>query len=156
MTMNNKQIKQEIWMLSRYIGTVYARWITVLLLIPALLYFNFTILYIICMVLFIPMLISIFATSRTSIQEENVIFTHVRQKYHYTLSKYLAEKRANPFILLLLILWQYKMAAADVAVFWQIYPGILVITNILCRLLLTLLFRLHLHHRFLQLDFLED
>lgn len=156
MSTNSKQIKQEIWMLSRYIGAVSARWITVILLIPALFYLNSTILYIICMVLLIPLLIRAFTTNRTPNQEENGVFTHVWQKYHFTLSKYQAEKRANPFTLLLLILWQYRMASSNLVVFWQLYPGLLIIINILCRILITILFRIYLHHRFFHLDLLDD
>lgn len=156
MSTNNRQIKQEIWMLSRYIGAVSARRITVALLIPALFYLNSTILYIICMVLLIPLLIRIFTTNRTPNQEESGIFTHIRQKYHFTFSKYQAEKRANPFILLLLILWQYRIASTDLVVFWQLYPGLLILINILCRILIAILFRIYLHHRFLHLDLLDE
>lgn len=156
MSTKNRQSRQEIWMLSRYVGAVFARRITVILLIPALFYLNFTILYIMGMVLLIPLLIKAVTAGRSPKQEESGIFTHIRQKYHFSLSKYQAEKRANPFILLLLTLWQYKMASTDLVVFWKLYPGLLILINILCRILSALLFRIYLHHRFLNLELLDD
>ena len=156
MSTNSRQINGEIWILSRYIGAIFARRITVILLIPALFCINFTILYIVCMILLIPLLIKTLTVNKAAEQNESSPFTNIRKKYHFTFAKYQAEKRANPFILLLLIFWQYRMISADVATFWQIYPGLLIIINILCRLLITVLFRIYLHHRFLHLDLLAD
>lgn len=158
MSAKNRQIKQEIWMLSRYVSAVFSRRLTAILLIPALFYLNYTILYIICMILLIPLLIRLFATvtGGNPEQEESTIFPHIREKYHFSFSKYQAEKRANPFILLLLILWQCRMTSADLVTFWKLYPGLLVLINILCRILGSFLFRIYLHRSFLHLDLLDD
>lgn len=156
MSITTKQSKQEIWSISRYIGAVCARYITVVLLMPALIFLNGSVLYVILPLLALPLIIRAFAPDTTPDGSRNSMFIHTQQKYHYSFRKYQAEKNANPLILLLLILWQYRMINADLPVFWRVYPGMLLLIYILSRIGISILFRIYLHHRFLHLDTLED
>lgn len=150
------QIKQETNMLSRFVGTIFAKWTTFILLIPAFFYVTPVSVYIMLLTLLLPLLFQAVLGDQNSDSNPPLLLTYTEQKYHFSPKKYRAEKNANPFLLLSLLIWQFTLPIADFPVPWRIYPGGLLVVNIIIRLIVTILFRLHLHNRFFHLNILDE
>lgn len=151
-----RKTKQEIRTLSRFIGTRYARWITFALLIPVFFPLFPSSQYIMLITILLPLLLrAVFQKSSTNPDREPTL-PLIRQKYHYSDAKYHAEKNTTPLLLLFLCIWQVRIMPTDLSPVLRIYPGILIIVNIITRLGGTLLFRFYLHFQFTQLHTLDD
>lgn len=150
------QTKREIWQLSRYIGTIYAKWVTVVLLIPVLFSLAPSSEYLILLALLLPAFLQAVSQNRKDHADIAPVLLLTCTKYHFSNTKYQAEKNAYPLILLFLCIWQYRLMQTELFPALRIYPGIIIIINILCRLVATGLFRLHLHHQFTQFHMLDD
>ncbi len=151
-----KQTKQEIRTLSRFMGNRYAKWVTCILLLPVLFSLAPSSEYFFLLTILLPLITqAIFKVTSTETNSKSIL-TLTRQKYHFSDAKYHAEKRANSLLLLFLCLWQYTLTSADLPSVLRIYPGILIIANIISRLAGTWLFRLYLHLQFTSLNTLDD
>lgn len=151
-----RQTKQEIRTLSRFVGTLYARRITFVLLIPVFFPMFPSSQYLMLLTILLPLLLqAVFQKSGTD-EEISPILPLTRQKYHFSASKYRAEKNAGSLLLLFLCIWQTKTMSEGLSPILRIYPAILVIANIIIRLGGTLCFRLYLHHQFTRLYTLDD
>ena len=156
--MNNltRQTKQELRTLSRFMGNRYAKWITCILLLPVLLSLAPSSEYLLLLTILLPQIIQVVFKETGTETSTTSVLTLTRKKYHFSHAKYLAEKRANPLLLLFLCLWQYTLISTDLPSVLRIYPGILIIANIISRLAGTWLFRLYLHLQFTSLNTLDD
>lgn len=154
MDTESRQIKREARILSRFIGTIWAKWATFFLLIPAYPYLAPISVYLMALTALVPLVLDAIQGDKTTIAEP-AFLAQTKQKYHFSYKKYQAEKNANPLLLLFLCIWQYRLIPSGLPSFWHIYPGILIIINILSRLIITAIFRLTLHHRFFHLNMLE-
>lgn len=151
-----QKTKQEIRTLSRFIGARYARWITFALQIPVFFPLYPSSQYIMLVTILLPLLLrAVLQKSSTNINQEPAL-PLIRQKYHYTDAKYRAEKNTTPLLLLFLCIWQIQILSVNLSPVLRIYPGILLIANVIIRLGGTLLFRFYLHHQFTQLHTLDD
>ena len=156
--MNNltRQTKQELRTLSRFMGNRYAKWITCILLLPVLLSLAPSSEYLLLLTILLPQIIQVVFKETGTETSTTSVLTLTREKYHFSHAKYLAEKRANPLLLLFLCFWQYTLISTDLPSVLRIYPGILIIVNIISRLAGTWLFRLYLHLQFTSLNTLDD
>ena len=151
-----RQTKQEIRTLSRLMGNRYAKWITCIFLLPVLFSLAPSSEYFLLLTILLPLIMqAVFKETSTETNSTSVL-TRTRQKYHFSDAKYRAEKNANPLLLLFLCLWQFTITSADLPSILRIYPGILIIVNIISRLAGTWLFRLYLHFQFTSLNTLDD
>lgn len=151
-----RQTKQEIRTLSRFMGSRYAKRITCVLLIPVLFPLAPSAEYLLLLTILLPLIMQIVSKETSAETNSASVLTLTRQKYHFTDIKYRAEKRANPLLLLFFCLWQCTLSSADLPSILRIYPGILIIVNIISRLAGTWLFRLYLHLQFTSLNTLDD
>lgn len=156
MVTDTMQIKQETRILARFVGTIWAKWITFLLLIPA----NFALapisVYLMALTALLPLTLQAVFGDKTAKTDSPIFLTQIKQKYHFSYQKYRAEKNANPLLLVFLCIWQYMLVPSGLPAFWRIYPGLLIMINIMTRLITTIIFRLTLHYRFLHLKMLEE
>lgn len=151
-----QQTKQEVRKLSRFMGYRYAKWLTCILLLPVLFSLAHSAEYFLALTILLPLILQVLSKDSGNKTSITSVLTLSRQKYHYSDIKYHAEKRANSLLLLFLCLWQYTLTWADLPSILRIYPGILIIVNIISRLAGTWLFRLYLHYRFTSLNTLDD
>ena len=151
-----RQTKQEIRMLSRFIGSRFAKWITSVLLLPVFFSLAPSAEYFLLLTILLPLIMQIISKEISTETSSTSVLTLTRQKYHFSDAKYHAEKRANSLLLLFLCLWQYTLTRADLPSILRIYPAILIIANIISRLAGTWLFRLYLHLQFTSLNTLDD
>lgn len=151
-----QQTKQEARTLSRFMGSRYAKWITSVLLLPVLFSLAPFAEYFLLLTILLPLIMQIVSKETRIETNSKSILTLTRQKYHFSNAKYHAEKRANSLLLLFFCLWQYTLTSADLPSILRIYPGILIIVNIISRLAGTWLFRLYLHLQFTSLNTLDD
>lgn len=151
-----RQTKRDIHTLSRFMGCRYAKWLSCILLLPVLISLAPSAEYFLALTILLPLILQVLPKDSGSETRTTSVLTLTKQKYHYSDTKYHAEKRANSLLLLFLCLWQYTLTRADLPSILHIYPGILIITNIISRLAGTWLFRLYLHYRFTSLNTLDD
>lgn len=156
MDSKTRKTKQEIRTLSRFIGTRYARWITFALLIPVFFPLFPSSQYLMLVTILLPLLLQAVFLKSSANMEFDPALPLIRQKYHYSDAKYRAEKNTTPLLLLFLCIWQIQIMPANLSPVLRIYPGILIIANIIIRLGGTLLFRLYLHQQFTRLHTLDD
>lgn len=151
-----RQTKQDIHTLSRFMGSRYAKWVTCILLLPVLFSLAPSSEYFLLLTILLPLIIQV-ALKETGMETDSKsALALTKQKYHFSDAKYRAEKRAHSLLLLFLCLWQYTLTQADLPSILRIYPGILIIANIISRLAGAWLFRLYLHYQFTSLNTLDD
>ncbi len=151
-----RQTKQEIHVLSRFIGTRSARWITAILLLPVCFFLAPSAEYFLALTVLLPRILKLLLKKTDSGAASAPVLSQTLQKYHYSDIKYQAEKRTTPLLILFLCLWQCLLAPAGLHPILRIYPGIVIMVNIISRLTVTLLFRLYVHYQFITLNTLDD
>lgn len=148
-----KNIKKDIRLLSRYIGLKWARYIISALLIAGFYYFKLTALYLLFVTLLLPECFKFLLSYKKKDKKNRPSSLKMTlKKYNFTLDKYNCEKYSQPLILILLFAWQVNLKGHSLPLPWQIYPAILFVTNVLARIIISPLFHLHLHRNFLNLN----
>lgn len=155
MTENTLRIKQEVRILSRYMGLLTAKYITFAVLVCLYFPFRPASAYLAIFTLFFPLILRyLFAESRQE-TSESYILKQTMKKYHFSLLRYRAEKFANPLVLLFLLIWQAALNPKDLSAMIKLVPSAILILNVISRILSGCLFQIRLHHRFTSLESLD-
>lgn len=147
MTENTLTLKQEVRMLSRYIGLLTAKYITFIVLVCIYFPFRPASAYLAIFTLFFPLILRFLFVENRQKTSESYILKQTMKKYHFSLLGYRAEKLANPLVLLFLLIWQAALNPKDISSIMKMVPSALLILNVISRILSGFLFQICLHHR---------
>lgn len=108
--------------------------------------------YILCAILFFPLLLKSFVKKHAEKpQYQPLLFLSIAEKYHYFASRFIMQLYCFRISCIFLLLWQFSCHLnPSENKFFQIYPSLVLILQLMIRLLLSLVLRIKIHFDLLQ------
>lgn len=154
MSKKHSAIKRETSMLSRYIGFLASRILTSVLAIFSILQLSPSCAYIAALGIFLPLLLQMVIADNKK-KEPEWQLPRTLKKYHFSYIRFQCERISAPILLLFIATWQYTLTRGECPLPWSIFPAFLFVSNIVLRIIITVCFRIYLHHEFTSMKQLD-
>lgn len=155
MSKQHSAIKRETVMLSRYIGFMASRLLTSALALFSILQLSPACAYIALLGICLPIVLQMVINNDKK-KEPEWQLPKTMKKYHFSYIKFRCEMITAPIFLLFVATWQYSLTRGEMPFPWSIFPALLFVINIVSRILISLCFRIHLHHAFTSMKQLDS